>query len=573
VREIAAANARIAALATLGVGALVLAALGAPVPVVAVVAAVAGSLEITGVLGPLALRSTLGTPDAVSRTAVAAAAVAALTTTGVAPATVCAGAAAVIAIGVVWLEGVLGYAWREATRVVERLPGYAPPHRLAARQQLVTGGWYLAVVLATLTADGERGEAALAVPALVVAVATAATLVLVTRAATRAKATVTARIATALQSYAAPVMAYLSGPAGTEYQLGVWLRTLERMPLRVVVVVRETALARVVAGMTSLPVVSAPAMGDLEGLQVETFRVALYVNNGAKNGHNVRYRQLTHVQLLHGDSDKPSSYNPVTAMFDKIFVAGQAGIDRYAAHGVEIPEDKFVVVGRPQVADIAGATPGAPVRTILYAPTWTGFNQDNDFGSLDKAGPAIVRALLARGWTVIFRPHPYSLDHAPSLAAIEEIHRLLEADATASGRAHVYGERASSAMSIVECFNASDALVSDVSSVPADYLYSAKPFVITQVDDGPSDAFLQEFPLARASYVARLHEPGSLDAALDALTHDSRSPEREAMRSYYLGDFPRDGYADVFAHAVEALVASREAEAPAHAARTQEGRR
>jgi hypothetical protein len=298
-------------------------------------------------------------------------------------------------------------------------------------------------------------------------------------------------------------------------------------------------------------------MGDLEALQVDTFRVALYVNNGAKNGHNVRYRELTHVQLLHGDSDKPSSYNPVTAMFDKIFVAGQAGIDRYASHGVEIPADKFVIVGRPQVADIAAASAGVPVRTVLYAPTWTGFNQDNNFGSLDPTGPAIVRGLIARGWTVVFRPHPYSLDDARSVLAIDEIHRLLTADAAASGREHLYGERASATMSIVDCFNLSDALVSDVSSVPADYLYSGKPFVITQVDDVPFDAFLEEFPLARAAYVARLREPGSLDTALDALVHDSDASARERMRTYYLGDLPREGYADVFAHAVEELVTSR----------------
>ena len=51
----------------------------------------------------------------------------------------------------------------------------------------------------------------------------------------------------------------------------------------------------------------------------------------------VRFNQLTHIQLLHGDSDKASSFNPVTAMFDRIFVAGQAAIDRYAANGVLIP--------------------------------------------------------------------------------------------------------------------------------------------------------------------------------------------------------------------------------------------
>jgi hypothetical protein len=39
----------------------------------------------------------------------------------------------------------------------------------------------------------------------------------------------------------------------------------------------------------------------------------------------------------------------VHAIYDLIFTAGQAGIDRYARHGVSIPAEKFRIVGRPQV--------------------------------------------------------------------------------------------------------------------------------------------------------------------------------------------------------------------------------
>src|SRR5690625_5823159 len=61
---------------------------------------------------------------------------------------------------------------------------------------------------------------------------------------------------------------------------------------------------------------------------------------------------MTHVQLLHGDSDKASSFNPVTAFYDNVFVAGQAGIDRYENNGVDIPKHKFTIVGRPQVESV-----------------------------------------------------------------------------------------------------------------------------------------------------------------------------------------------------------------------------
>ena len=451
------------------------------------------------------------------------------------------------------LEGRLGGIWSGATRPVANLPGVDP-----ARPYTTAVGALQVAHLAALTL-------CLLVPLVPVVALLAAALaagILVVSGlwslqARRDRAPFAAAVTTALERHAAPVMVYLSGPGGTEYQLGVWTSELERLAdegTGVVVVVRERSLAQRVAALTSLPVVSAPSLAELEALQVPAFRVALYVNNGAKNGHNVRYRDLTHVQLLHGDSDKPSSYNPVTAMFDRIFVAGQAGIDRYASHGVHIPDEKFVIVGRPQVADIRHADAGAPLHTVFYGPTWGGFNQDNSFGSL-AWGEQIVEGLLARGYRVIFRPHPYSLRQPDEAAHVEAIHALLDADRRRSGREHLFGEAASATMSLVDCFNASDALVSDVSSVPADYLYSGKPFVITQVDDTPVDEFLDEFPLGRAAYLARLAEPGSLDAALDGLADDRLAAERDRTRRYYLGDIPEETYARTFRDAVRATVA------------------
>jgi len=544
---------RSAAVTGAAIVALLVAALGGPVWL----SVALGLATLAGVVGTLGARlrargtGVLGA-YAPARAMVAAAVAVCAARQGLDGATVpAAGAAALVLTGTL-LEQPLGRVWRAGTRTVVNLPGVDLARPLAQRAGLGVATSVLALALAAagvyVPAAGPVGLA------LVLGLAVAA--VLWTTSAVRRRPTLRPTIAAALESYGAPVMVYLTGPAGTEYQLGVWLDQLAALEERVVIVVREGRLAAKVATMTTLPVVAAPTLADLEAVHVPGFRVVLYVNNGAKNGHNVRYRELTHVQLLHGESDKPSSYNPVAAMFDKIFVAGQAGIDRYASHGIDIPPEKFVIVGRPQVAGITAGSVTSPLRTVLYAPTWTGFNQDNNFGSLDPGGPAIVKALLGRGWNVVFRPHPYSLRDARSLAAIGEIEALLAADAAASGRVHRYGDEARVEMSIIDCFNASDALVSDVSSVPADYLYSAKPFVIAQVDDRTTEDFVTEFPLARAAYIARLHEPGSLDRALDGLAHDVLRETREATRVYYLGDIPRETYASAFANAVSALVAA-----------------
>ena len=437
--------------------------------------------------------------------------------------------------------------WRAAGRPVLNLPGFD-----LDRPYVRSGGLVVAasVALIALTAFGTLWTPVAIVAAVGTAV-DAAVIVVWTLRAVRDRSRLADAVATALEAYAPQVMIYLSGPGGTEYQLRTWLEHIDAVDRRHVVVVREAPLAQAVAQLTDAPVVAAATLQELDRVQMPSFRVALYVNNGAKNSHNVRYRDLVHVQLLHGDSDKPSSFNPVTAMFDSIFVAGQAGVDRYAQHGIAIPAKKFQIVGRPQVQDIARPSGGRRER-VLYAPTWTGFHADNNFGSLAH-GTLLVGELLAAGWTVTFRPHPYSIADAASRQHIADIHAMLESDAGRTGRAHVYGE-AASALDLVETFNASDALVADVSSVPADYLFSEKPFVLARMGDADDATFLAEFPLARAAYVAHAGDRAEVAAAVARLRVDDMAATRAELRRYYLGDFPVEGYGHVFVDAVRALV-------------------
>jgi len=277
-------------------------------------------------------------------------------------------------------------------------------------------------------------------------------------------------------------------------------------------------------------------------------KAAFYANNGALNTHAVRFNQLTHIQLLHGDSDKAPSYNPVTAMFDKIFVAGQAGIDRYAAHDVFIPADKFAIVGRPQVDGIAIATGHIGQTTnpvVLYAPTWIGQHTDANYCSLPVAED-LLTALLDRGVTIIFRPHPYSSRNAVTAALVEAINNRLADDAHRTGRPHLWGAAATTDLTIVECFNRADAMIADVSAVVTDFLYAEKPFVITNMTGGTDEEFLEEMPLAKYAYVIRedLHDLAhTLD---DLLKIDPRREQRVAAKIYYLGPFPPEHYTEAF---------------------------
>jgi len=351
----------------------------------------------------------------------------------------------------------------------------------------------------------------------------------------------------ALQRHQPAFLLHFSAPPGSEYQVTMWLPYLERLGLPFFVLVREPNFLPAISAATSAPVVHCPTFSALDQAIVPSVRAAFYVNHGAKNAHCVRFSQLTHVQLHHGDSDKASSANPASAIYDKIFVAGQAAIDRYARNGVSIPRDKFVIVGRPQVEPIV--TTQAPVAgltdpVVLYAPTWTGHYSDANYCSLPVGG-ALVERLLARGVTVILRAHPYTAQNPESARQLARIEELLSDDRAATGRPHVWGAQAARGMSLVECMNSSDALISDVCGVVSDYLFSGKPYAVTDmVDDG--ERFATSFPLSRAGYVLR-SDLSNVDEVLDLLLgQDPLAGARRQLRTAYLGDFPADDYAEAF---------------------------
>jgi len=358
------------------------------------------------------------------------------------------------------------------------------------------------------------------------------------------------RLTATLTAYAPRFALHWDAQPGTGYQIGRWIPYLDRLGERYVVFVRNPRSFAEAEAMTNQPVLVRRGAREMDPVMVNTLRCVFYVNNALRNVHVVRYAGVRHVQLNHGDSDKATSYNPVFRMFDRNFVAGQAAVDRFSAHGISTAPDFFEIVGRPQVEDVAVAAPGTPVRTVLYAPTWAGMHADSAYSSL-PIGPAIVRGLIARGCTVIYRPHPYTNRNPHLRTASEQVTALLVEDRARNGTEHVHGVRAEQEWSIVDCFNAADALVSDVSSVVPDFLYSEKPFAVAAMS-GTVEEFFAEMPVARGGYVVAA-DGSNLDGVLDDLLGpDPQRAERHRLKTYYLGDFPAETYADAFLDAARA---------------------
>src|SRR3954468_20525759 len=207
------------------------------------------------------------------------------------------------------------------------------------------------------------------------------------------------------------VVGYFAGDPSRTYQLVQWLDVLEILHTRhpVGMVVRDPESAAVWGGRTDLPVFTVPTFRELTDLYAELDpKVVLYCNNSALNFDSLLDGRRLHVHINHGESDKQSMASNNAKAYDRVFVAGEAAVQRHAAGLLEFDTSRLVRIGRPQL-DLRQSPLVAPSprRTVLYAPTWEGDAEYNDYTSVDTMGEAIVRAILAvPDVRLVYKPHP-----------------------------------------------------------------------------------------------------------------------------------------------------------------------
>jgi CDP-Glycerol:Poly(glycerophosphate) glycerophosphotransferase len=417
-------------------------------------------------------------------------------------------------------------------QVAANVPGFRPPTVPAARW-VVPSALVALLVLAVVVAAGSPvrwGLLGAGIQLVVTALVAAQGL-----RAYAARSASAAALRSALEAHR-PEFAVYTARRGGAYQLAMWLPHLRAVGRPFLIVTRDSAAVPVLAEVTDAPVVACPRWRDLDRVAVPSLRAAFYVNSVAANADFVTYRGLVHVYLGHGESDKALSHHPAHAMYDKVFVSGRAAVERYARHGVHVPDDKFVVVGSPQSSAVApargGGVPAEPV--VLYAPTWQGYNDHSSYSSL-RLGPRIVTALLERSATVVFRPHPFSRTRDSERGHVQAVEALLSRDAAASGRPHVWAVDEPFAASA----NRADALVADLSSILTEWLAADKPVAVVADDDLAT--FRERHPVARAAYLVDRDLANLATVLDDLLGTDPLAPERRTVRDHYVaveGDEP-----------------------------------
>jgi len=167
----------------------------------------------------------------------------------------------------------------------------------------------------------------------------------------------------------------------------------------------------------------------------------------------------------------------------------------------------------------------------------------------------------ARGWTAWLRPQPdeaaLSRDSVPGTDGDAEWRELTDAWHAAYWRSQEpWRHRVVTGPLPVlyDCFDHADLLISDISSVVADFIASGKPYAVANPDGLGEDEFRAEYPTAAAAY---LIDPGC--AALPDVLAEAAGPgpdrlagARQELKGYLLGPDHPDALTR-FNHAVEAL--------------------
>lgn len=363
----------------------------------------------------------------------------------------------------------------------------------------------------------------------------------------------------------AEVVGYFADGPDRLYQLDQWLPVLEELAEqhRVVVVLRDIRALKLVQDRTSLPIVCVTAFLDLMNLyDLSDFKVGIYVNNGQRNFQSLNNPRMLHVHVNHGESDKLSSFSNQVKAYDRVFVAGQVAVDRYREALIAFDERKVVMVGRPQL-DLAYApeVPASSRRTVMYAPTWEGESESNNWTSLDRFGVGIVQQALALpDVRLIYKPHPRVVGsrHPGVAKAHRKIVSLVEA---AAARDNGSGHQVRLDGNILAMFGRVDALVGDVSSVTLDYLYLRPDRPIFLTDRRDDRALLEnDSPLTAGADIVDSSTIGAFGDTLAArLADDTRIEDRRKTRAHYFGDLQPGDSSKRFRGAVADLLAERDA--------------
>jgi len=174
-------------------------------------------------------------------------------------------------------------------------------------------------------------------------------------------------------------------------------------------------------------------------------------------------KNIKHIHIGHGDSDKSSSSTRVQKIYDHSLVADAMAMDRYAKNHIALPADHFLLMGAPVFPGIEVSEGPSPIDHLLYLPTFEGPSHLMNYSSLSYVSQLLAKEFKTNTLSILYHPHPAMGLRVNEYKLISD--QFLESSA--------FNKK-----SKVEHFNTSNAAICDISGVTSEYLFTGKPIII-----------------------------------------------------------------------------------------------
>ncbi len=174
--------------------------------------------------------------------------------------------------------------------------------------------------------------------------------------------------------------------------MNLWIPIFKQSEVDFVVMVRNYEVFKYLKEKyTELPLVFAKEVKEVDSVlnKMHSLRACFYPSNTGNNIHTLKYNNIEHIFIGHGDSDKTASAHKYFRVYDENWVANQAHIDRFNNAGFDHTGLKHIKVGRPNLKETLLLTQEdwksryEGKINLLYLSTWEGIYVEQEYTSIE----------------------------------------------------------------------------------------------------------------------------------------------------------------------------------------------
>jgi CDP-glycerol glycerophosphotransferase (TagB/SpsB family) len=356
----------------------------------------------------------------------------------------------------------------------------------------------------------------------------------------------------------AKILIYFPDTPSNQYQLEQWYWAFEQLNkhLKLLILFRKKSTYNLFKDRT-INSIYVQAFSDLDLIyHRKNLMLCLYVNNNMRNFHSLQYPNLLHIFLNHGESDKASMASNQAKAYDFLFVAGEQAIERYKNNLINFNLRSLIKIGRPNLDEFNLTQIKKPkeIQKILYAPTWEGGRPEMNYTSLDSFGSNLIKLLLdSNEFQILYKPHPKV--GINNLNVKHTHNTIIEYINQSNNHQTKYKHKIINANeNILNYFNDSDILISDISSVVLDYLLTNKPIFICNCFNNLNELY-NISPISKQCYILNNSDISTITKKLNNLsTHDDLFNTRQSTKEKYFYSNEKKTNVNTFIDEIQNLI-------------------